>query len=371
MNKKNVSQIFDRYVEKFDFLNDEYARWMAVKNFKEVFDLDAKDFTEVLKKAYEAAGGLVDQYMKPFAGLVLLAEKFDEAETIRDMFKELYQEDGGDLINRQNKVERFISICNVMVEEYYPDSDLYKNDQYSVMAYLWLYDPEHNYWNRLCDTRYFANAAEVHDNWGDYSEFDMDVYYAFCNKIVEEMKNSKELETLIETICTIYGGNDVALRHILLSDIISKALPHNLYEGIKIKKFPADERKAFESNRKLALEMQEELGEMELKNVMLKDGLQEAVTLLESGATIRHKIFGEAKLETIDNDHIVLRFVKKDMEKKFQITSAIGGGFIKIDDPRFDDFMEKYGPAFKGAASISNRIFSVRQSMEKYNDFVE
>ena len=99
----------------------------------------------MLKKACRATVNMIDNYMQPFSGLVVMAEKDGEAETIRKMFRQLYAEDGGDLTIRQQKITAFLASCDELLAKNYPSSHLYKNDQRSAMAYLWFYDPDNNY----------------------------------------------------------------------------------------------------------------------------------------------------------------------------------------------------------------------------------
>ena len=116
MNLMNLNKVFNNYIQKFEFLNNadnnETYKWAAVLEYQKAFDLDAEDFVAVLKKAKQASDNLIDSTVQPFGGLVVMAEKNGEAETIREMFRALYAEDNGDLVVIQKKIDAFLAACD-------------------------------------------------------------------------------------------------------------------------------------------------------------------------------------------------------------------------------------------------------------------
>ena len=112
MNRKNLNQIFDAYIQQFEVLNDshndENYKWNAIVEFQKAFDLSVSDdaLAGMLKEARDATHNIIDNYTQPFYGLVELAKK--EPETVRSMLTALLEDDGGDLGARQEKIDAFL-----------------------------------------------------------------------------------------------------------------------------------------------------------------------------------------------------------------------------------------------------------------------
>ena len=154
MNEKNLQQILENYVNNFeDFYSKipgkptEYEKWEIAGEFKNKMNLALKTTDENLPielyKIKKMTSDFIDSYTQPFYGLVQFAKK--DPKTVRRMFQELYEDDGGDLGVRQKKIENFLNESHQLREQYTPNSYLYKDDFHSVTSYLFLYDPEHNY----------------------------------------------------------------------------------------------------------------------------------------------------------------------------------------------------------------------------------
>ena len=371
MNHKNISSLFDRYIDKFELINNEEhnenSKWAAVNNFQKLFNVDAPDFSNMLKLACDSTKDIIDDHFQPFRGLVRMAEKNGESETIREMFKDLFSDDGGDLTLRQKKIDRFVDMSDELISRHYPGNLLYKNDQRSVMGYLWLYDPEHNFICRNTEAKYFARAVEFSDDWGNYLDFKIDEYYRFCEAVLNEIRNN---EALMEKQRTgsenMQDSNEERNLHILLFDIIHSAFADDLYSGMKIRKYTMDQRKQFHENRIRGEKLASELAEAELQKVMLDEAIETAHNWADQGVGISHKIFGEGKVEDLDDRHITLQFPNKGITKKFQITSALGGGFIKFNTNEFEDFAQEYTYVLNHATSICNRLESLKKSLPEY-----
>ena len=375
MNQKNISSIFDRYIDKFELINNEEhnenSKWVAVNNFQKLFDVDAPDFSSMLKLACDSTENIIDDHLQPFKGLVRLAEKNGESETIREMFKDLFSDDGGDLALRQKKINRFIDMSDELIDRHYPGNLLYRNDQRSVMGYLWLYDPDHNFICRNTETEYFARAAELPDNWGNYLDFRLEEYYDFCETVLNEIRNN---EALLDRHNSRFqdgqGMNEDKNLHILLFDIIHSAFAHDLYNGLKIKKYTMDQRKQFHEKRVKGEQIASDLAEAEIQKVMLDEAVDTALKWADRGVTITHKIFGDGKVEELDDKHITLMFPDKGVTKKFQITSALGGGFLKFNTDEFEEFSKNYTYVLNHATSICNRLESLKKVIPEYTVYI-
>ena len=145
----------------------------------------------MLKEAKDATENLIDSYTQPFHGLYELAKR--EPETVRAMLTALLEDDGGDLVARQEKIDTFLAECDQLVESYFPGSHLYKNDQRSAMAYLFLNDPDNHYLYKATEAKYMADCVGFYDDWGTMSNFKLEVFHRFCDELIEEIKATPAL----------------------------------------------------------------------------------------------------------------------------------------------------------------------------------
>lgn len=369
MNQKNISSIFDRYIDKFGLVSDEQRNedtiWAAVNNFQKLFDVDAPDFSTMLKLACDSTGNIIDDYLQPFRGLVRMAEQDGEAETIREMFRDLFSNDETDLNLKQMKIERFIEKSDQLTEKHYPGSLLYKNDQRSVMGYLWFYDPANNFMYTNVESEYFSKAVELPFDWQEDAQFMIEKYYRFCEQIIKEMKEKEEL-LQINSACS--GDENL---HVLLFDMIHSSFEQDLYKGLKIRKYTIDQRKQFHEDRIKAIESTKELVDAEQQKIRLNEAMNKVLEWAESGADIVHKSFGKGEIKALDGKHITLRFPDSDETKKFQLTSAVGGGFLKFDVNEFEKYMEDYGYVLNHATTICNHLDRLRNKFSETASFIK
>jgi len=378
MNTKNLNLIFENYISHFERINEpdganENYKWFAVHNFQEVFDIDTPDFAPMLKKACKATGNMIDSYMQPFAGLVAMAEKDGEAETIRQMFRLLYADDGGDLSVRQEKITAFLSSCDELLTKHYPSSHLYKNDQRSAMAYLWFHDPDSNYMCKTTEARYLANATEFYEEWGTYATFRLDVYYRFCDALIDEIKKNP---TLLAIHQSRFEGHESEMHpdlnlHILAFDIIYCARTYGLYMGVEIKDISSKDKRLHQLRKEKAVQLAANLAAAEENMMLLQEGISEAKALVRSGATIRLESFGAGKLLEFDGIYLLIIFPGFDVSKKFELTSALGNGFLTLDTPHFSTFIKKYGAVLKQALKIPQQLKSAEAALEPYASFLD
>lgn len=373
MNRKNLTRIFDSYVARFEELTalpkpDESYKWHAVHDFQEIFDLDAPDFSAMLKKACKATENLIDSQMQPFGGLVTMAEKNGEAETIRQMFRLLYADDSGDLTVQQNKIDAFIKSCDALLAKHYPGSFRFKNDQRSVMAYLWFHDPDAHYLCKTTEARYLADAAEFYDDWGPYASFRLNVFYRFCDALIDEIRQHPALMAVHKSRFEGHEGEmhpDTAL-HILAFDVIYCAATYGLYTGVEAKRITTADIRLYQQRKAKAAELLAALAHVEADMQLLQNGIAEAQSLVRSGAAIRHKAFGEGQLQDFDGQHLTILFPQTGITKRFALASALAGGFITLNAPGFASFLSEYGAVLRQAEEIPKRLESAQNDLAPY-----
>lgn len=376
MNLKNLDQVFANYIQKFEYINNkennESYKWSAVLEYQKAFDLDAADFAAVLKKAKQASGNLIDSQVQPFGGLVVMAEKNGEAETIREMFRNLYAEDNGDLDTIQRKIDAFLAACDALLDKHYPGSHLYANDQRTAMGYLWLYNPDKYFFCKTTQAQYLAKCIEFYDSWGTYANFSLPVFYRFCNILLDAIRGNQRL---LDTHRSRFGCATKEMHpdtelHILLVDIIFCSQIYGLYDGVTIQ-----ERSS--ADIKLYLERKAKAAELLLKVQAAEDTvtlLHEARAIfdawLTSGAAVRHKAWGEAMYKGTNKGYLIFYFPKTDETKTFML-SAFAMGFLTIDSPEYRAVMEKYHSVIKNDLNAYSNLASAKKALLPYEEYLD
>ena len=246
MNGNNLSQIFRHYIDKFAYINGdehaEYYKWQVCHEFpklmQDALSADNDNFAKALYEAKKCTENIIDSYTQPFNGLVEYAKS--EPDTVRNMFVDLYADDGGDIKVQMEKIADFFRRSNELLEKYTPDSFLYKQNSHSVSAYLFLNDPNHHYMYKATQSQRFADCVEFYDDWGTGDNIKLDIYYRMCDELVAEIKSCPELletdRSRFDGKLKLSGGelHPDAEKHILAFDIIYCCSVYDLFDGLHI-----------------------------------------------------------------------------------------------------------------------------------------
>ena len=376
MNRKSLNQLFDAYIQHFEVLNnstnDESYKWSAIVNFQKWFDLTVSDeaLPGMLKEAKDATLNLIDSYTQPFSGLVELAKR--EPVTVRAMLTALLEDDGGDLAARQDKIDAFLAECDRLIEEYFPGSHLYKNDQRSAMAYLFLNDPETHYLYKATECKYLADCVGFYEDWGTMSNFNIEIFHRFCDELIEEIKATPALVATHQSRFTAAKQpmyEDEAL-HVLVFDLIYCAHTYNLYTGLSFDKVTSADRKLYQERKAKAEELAIALRKVEDEIVLLDEARTYFGKAITSGAVVTHKMFGPVDVEGIVDGFVSLKIQKNGEVKKFGLLNCIAGGFVKIDVPDFDEKVAQYKSAMMSEYNLAQRLTSAQAALQPYEKYL-
>lgn len=383
MNKKSIAQLFDAYLEKFQMMNSapavEYYKWGAVARFQAVFDLDAPDFAEMFKKAQKATENLIDSRTQPSYGIYAIAKH--EPETVRELFRCLLTDDGGDLDAQQERIEAFIKAINELVDKYYPNSFRYENDQRSAMAYLFLCNPDKHYLYKATEAQYVADRVGFYNEWGTMKNFDLTTYYRFCDELLEEIK---ACEPLINThksrfACVtqpVFADDEL---HLLLFDVIYCAHTYNLFAGKSCEIVTSKERKLYDENKKKAVALATKIAKYEEEAALLNEANRYFTEILKSGAAIRHSAWGEAEFDCVDQipygsdvyTYHCFRLKASGEKKRIILFSAIANGQLVIDVPNFKENVAVYKDVMARANKIDKWLNDAIGEFKPYRKYLE
>ena len=382
MNNNHVLQIFANYIKKFELINNpehcEYYKWQIAKRFHDEMDAAlAAPAQELPVKLYELkklTSNLIDSYTQPFHGLVKFAEQ--EPETVREMFRNLFKDDAGDISDRQKRVEEFLKKSHALRDKYYPDSYLYKDDMHSVTGYLFLYDPDRNYIFKASHALRFADCVEFYDDWGSGDTVKLDVYYRMCDELVAKIKANQELLATDASRFESGWGEDPDTfypdpeKHILAFDLIYCCSTYELFDGITFTRPKSKERQLMQEKKEKALQISEKLEEARRKLQELKEAVEYVNSVYPVGATVQHMRYGEGVVKENTGTSLTVDFPEAG-EKQFGTFVATANGIISSDVSGYDEKIAGYKELLLNERSIRDRISYIEKELALYAEFLE
>lgn len=375
MDKNNLHKIFQKYIDKFEYINNdknnENYKWEIAYEFQS-FDLDAEDFVAELTRLSKISVNLFDSIgSTPFAALIAFAK--NEPETVRKMFIDLYEDDGGDLTVRQRKIDAFIDLGEKLRLKYFPDSYLYKNDQRSAMQFLFLRFPDQNYAYKATQAKSFADSIGFFDDWGSMSNFKIDVYYRLCNQLVEEIKS---YPALVETSLSRYENPKNPMYpdkefHILAFDIIYCSQVYDFYTGMEFEPITAKTRKLHEERVNKAHELFAEYLAVKEKYETLIEAQKYISEKFGVGITIIHKLFGEGIITEVKGDLTFVQFKKNNEVKKLVISALLINNLIIIEDKEIKDKISSYKHLLIKENDIPRSLTQAKEKLAPYQEYLD
>ncbi len=382
MNELHMEQIFKHYIDDFEKLNNpehmEYYKWQIVKRFRPLMDdalrSENSEFAANLLKVKKLTSNLVDSYTQPFQGLVRFSEH--EPETVRNMFKSLFENSDGTMEKRQNAVTAFLKKSHELRDKYFPGSYLYKDDMHSVTTYLFLYDPDHNYIFKSSHALILADCIEFYDDWGSGDSVKLDVYYRMCDQIVSAIKNSPEMMKTDASRFENGLGIDPQTfaqdkeKHILAFDLIYCCSTYGLFSGITFKRPKTKEKQLIQEKKEKAVRFAEELKTAQDELKKLQEALEYLNMVFKIGAGIQHKKYG---LGTITDNHgssIEIEFANGDKKKFGMVLSAVNNIIVSQTDD-YAEQMQKYKETLKKEAAIKNAVSYAEKNFAEYAEYID
>lgn len=211
---EKIKYIIKKYKEDFATRDkEERYKWIAVKHYKDNWDIDAEDFPKVIADSFIKADNLLRATMYwPYGTLTEYAK--NNTDSIRKLFKNLYNED----LPFTERYEEF----RAAFEAYYkPQGKKHFQDLHAVSVYLMFQFPEKHYIYKSTMFDTFAKRIEYGDgkaNKGTDAE-KLENYYSMCNLVLEELKQDKELINMSKARLNDMCYQDEEL-HMLTMDIV-------------------------------------------------------------------------------------------------------------------------------------------------------
>ncbi len=305
--------------------------------------------------------------------MVDYATNYDEAETVREMFRNLFGQEVLSPAEKQEKVDDFLRKSEELRMKHKPDSHLYIANQGTVMQLLFLRYPNSNYGYKASQAKSFADCIEFYEDWGPMTAFHLDVYNRMCDQVIEEIKKN---EALLETHRSRYENTDRAFHadeafHILLLDIIYSSQTYNFYEGIEFSPITAQARKLHFEKISKAKELEEVLKAAHDDAALLAEAQEYLKNMLTEGVSLRHKAFGDGIIKSLVGSILEVEFPQRGETKKLGLIVSMTNRLLVFDETEIAETITKYIPVLQKERDIPERVKRAKEALEPYLDYLE
>ena len=343
MDTNRLQKIFDSYVEKFETFNNsehhEIYKWAAVSHFQKYWDLDAENFGEMFKTAFEESDSLIDaSAAQPVNGVVALCRDGEETmEAVRELFRELFAADNSDYVQRQAKAQEFVKGMNLLLREKLPQKWKYHQDISSALMYLSFADPDDNFMYKEAEARSFAEYIDFTEEIVDDESFHLPAYYHMCEAVASELQQQTDLLQLVSDTLSAEADNaeDSSMtevdgeNHILVFDIIYAAHNYELYEGETVQRRRKKNAAEDDERAKEAARLQQQLEDLQEQLRRTEEDLGTMAYPSLEGMKVQHKMFKEGTVTAQEGKYITIAFGAG--EKRFVLPDVVTGGYIQVD----------------------------------------
>lgn len=210
--KKVVESYYNDFTQKY-WDKEEGFKWKAVKAFSEKWDIDSSDFSAMLKAALKEAKPLL---MGPnYFSFGMIGEFADaEPETVRQMFRDLYDESTELAWRFDNFKRQSIKLLSIIGKA---DKNHYQ-DEHTISIYLWLRYPAKYYIYKFTETQNMAELLKSQYRFvsGRYVEI-LANWLPLYDEVAEHLSHEEALIKKVKGYITGDSYADESL-HTLTSD---------------------------------------------------------------------------------------------------------------------------------------------------------
>lgn len=166
INKEKLRRAIEDYKKDFgERFKDEKYKWEAVKYFQDNWDIDAENFSTMLKNALSKTENLlVSSRWFPKSIIEQFASK--EPETVRKMFIELFDEEQDIYV----RIDAFKNKSNELFLKYGNGASNHFQDEHAISVYLRHYYPDRYYIFKFGEMKKVASVIDADYTFkkGDY-----------------------------------------------------------------------------------------------------------------------------------------------------------------------------------------------------------
>lgn len=378
MNRDNLQQITNHYIERFGELNTppimEYYKWQIIRQFKPMMDAalaaPIEEFPARLEAARKLTRNLIDSRILPFKGLVEFAG--EEPNTVRSMFRNLLQMAEASTDQKITAIDGFLEKSHQLRDKHSFGSHLYNDDHHSVTGYLFLYDPDHNYQYKATDCREFADCIGFYDDWDYGANTKLDVFFRMCDEVLAAIKEDEALMATAESRFEIdpEGMHPDKEKHILLFDLIYCCSTYGLFRGVNYAVPTTAERRLIQERKDKAREIAASLDEARQQLDALNGAEACLRTVFTPDAVIHHRSFGDGTIREITGLYAVVQFANQ-VEKKMDLAACAVNGLVAISNEHVQRVLQESRDVLRRAEQIRKNVDRIERELVPYSEYLD
>ena len=200
INPNKIVSVIEGYKQYFpEHWEDEKYKWEAVKHFQDNWDIEAKNFGTMFKKATDKTSNLLASGYAYPRGMILEFAKADDT-AVREMFRRLFDES----LALLDRVTEFMKTAEELRNKYNDGTwkRHYQNTNY-ISTYLWLMYPDKYYIYKY--ELYRAVAKELDDSYLPKKNGAAETMvggFKMYDEICEILNRDTELRQMLESTLT-------------------------------------------------------------------------------------------------------------------------------------------------------------------------
>lgn len=175
--------------------DDEKFKWQTIKGFQDHWDIEAVDFCTMLKNSLDKTFNLLaSTHYFPGKMIKEFAEK--EPETVRQMFKNLFDEDK-DLYDR---IVSFKVQSKQLVNKYWDPGKSDFQTENTITTYLWLRYPDKYYIYKFEEAKSLSKELKMSYVFkaGDYQN-NVENFIRLYDELSQELCKDEELKQIVQS----------------------------------------------------------------------------------------------------------------------------------------------------------------------------
>lgn len=158
-------------------------------------------------------------------------------------------------------------------------------------------------------------------------------------------------------------------KHLLMFDITYCSSVYHLFEGIAFERPKTKEKQLYAERKKKAQQLLDEYNNAVLQEDERKEALDYFAELFKAGSEIKHKLYGQGIVKSIDEKYVVIEF--PNQEKKLSLSVVVANAIICVDTDEFRLNLIKYAPVLKRAEPISKAVERAKNALKGYEDYLD
>lgn len=213
INQEKLQNLINAYKADFPhYIEAEIYKWRAIAHFQKNWDINAPNFTEMLKRALNfKEDNLLTGAMYFPKRMIWHFSEFDEA-AVKKMFVNLFDEEQG----VADRINAFSAAADEILQRWNPEKGHYQEDR-PISTYLWLMFPDKYYiYKADCVRALVSNLGIDYKRQNKLKAQNVVNVYAIYDQVAEALNQDAELRQMLDAALDDECYNDPMARTLVI-----------------------------------------------------------------------------------------------------------------------------------------------------------